>query len=147
MPRYSTLKSLAAQMKSIESRIGALERRRSALLGEIDDVNDQIAALRGSRGPGRPRKRRAGRGPGRPAGKPGRPAGTRGRRKAAKRKGPGLTDFIRAKVKKAPKSVARLAKAAEKKGYQSSNLSQVIRLMVGKASDLVRREDDTIAAK
>ena len=142
MPRFSSLKHLAAQMRSLESRIDGLQRRRASLLAEADDVDDQIAALRGGRGPGRPRKRRGGRGPGRPPGK-----GKPGRRKAAKRKGPGLTDFIRAKVKKGPKSVARLATAAEKKGYHSANLSQVIRLMVGKASDLTRREDDTIAAK
>lgn len=151
MPRFSSLKHLAAQMRSLESRIDGLQRRRASLLAEADDVDDQIAALRGGRGPGRPRKRRGGRGPGRPPGKgkPGRPPGKGkpGRRKAAKRKGPGLTDFIRAKVKKGPKSVARLATAAEKKGYHSANLSQVIRLMVGKASDLTRREDDTIAAK
>ncbi len=93
---------------------------------QIEAVDDEIVALRGGRGPGRPPKRLS------------------GRRPARKRKGPGLTDFVRGKVKRGGKRVSTLAKAAKKAGYKSANLEQVIRLMVGKAKDLDRKADDTI---
>jgi hypothetical protein len=70
------------------------------------------------------------------------------KRTAKKKDGkPGLTDFVRSKVKGGPKSVDKLAKSAAKAGYKSGNLAQVIRLMVGKAADLNRSADDIIAAK
>ncbi len=148
MPRRITLKDLETQVEAVQTRIEALEAKREALLADAATIDDEIASLRGTRGPGRPRGRggRAGRRPGRP---PGRPSGRTGVRKP-RRTGPrktGLTDFIRAKVAKKALSVARLATLAGKAGYESRNMPQVIRLMVGKSPDLLRRPDDTIAAK
>ena len=59
----------------------------------------------------------------------------------------GLTDFIRRMVAKRPQSVSWLAAMAKGKGFKSKNLPQVIRLMVGKSSDLVRSSEDRVSAK
>ena len=90
--------------------------------------------------------------------KPGPKPGKKGKKATVKKKAvkrtakkkdgkPGLTDFVRSKVKGGPKSVDKLAKSAAKAGYKSGNMAQVIRLMVGKATDLNRSAEDIIAAK
>lgn len=146
MARALTLRDLSAQVEAINGRIARLEARREELGRELAAVDHEIAGLRGTRGPGRPPGRR---GPGRPPGKrgPGRPKGSKNKPKRNKRKPgqPGLTEFLRAKIGKRPVPVAKLTKLAAKAGYQSGNLPQVIRLMVGKAKDLKRNPDDTIA--
>ena len=148
MPRMLTLKDLTAQVEAVNRRIAQLEDRRAALKRELAGVDDEIAGLRGTRGPGRPPGRR---GPGRPPGKrgPGRPPGskTKARRNARKPGQPGLTDFLRTKIGKRPVAVAKLATLANRAGYKSANLPQVIRMMVAKARDLRRNGDDTIAKK
>ncbi len=145
MPRAATLKVLEAQVAEIQERIAALEAKREGILDDAAAIEDELAALRGTRGPGRPRGRKARtprrRGPGRPPGRRAKSGGRRGPRKT------GLTDFVRAKVARKRMPVLRLAKLAARAGYKSANLPQVIRLMVGKAADLKRNPDDTIQAK
>lgn len=143
MAKAWTLKTLEAEVARVADRLRALEARRDQLTYEIAVTDDEIAALRGGRRPGRPRKLQP------PRGRPGRPPGAKPGRKP-RRKFPrktGLTDFVRAAVAKKALSVAKLTTLAGRKGYKSKNLPQVIRLMVGKAGDLVRRPDDTIAKK
>src|SRR5574341_1071529 len=144
MAGNTTLRGLETQVSAVQARIAKLEARREEILGEAAAIEDEIASLRGTRGPGRPRKRR---------GRPGRPAGVaeserrRGTGRRPTPRGSGLTDFIRARVARRAQSVARLAAMASKSGFRSRNLAQVIRLMVGKAADLVRNADDRISSK
>ncbi len=61
MPRGRRLRSLAELHRlalRAESLVKRLETQRDALLSEADAVADEIAALKGTRRPGRPRKRR-----------------------------------------------------------------------------------------
>lgn len=134
------LKQLQAAMAAVEKRIAALQRERDTLLGDVAAIDDEVEGLRGGRGPGRPRK------VGRPKSIAGRKA-RKPKKQGSKRGKPGLTDFLRTRLGKRPVPVKRLAVLARKAGYQSGNLKQVIRLMVGKANDLKRNPDDTIQKK
>ncbi|MCI0342377.1 MAG: hypothetical protein L0216_14750 [Planctomycetales bacterium] len=61
MARPRKLRSLAELHRlalQAESLVRRLETQRDALLAEADAVADEIASLKGTRRPGRPRKRR-----------------------------------------------------------------------------------------
>jgi hypothetical protein len=170
-----SLKELEKQVKTMKNRVQTLTAKKAKHEKALASINEELDSLVGSGANGAPRKARAkkavkrkvakkakkakakkpGRKPGRkPGPKPGKKAKKATvKKKAAKRTAkkkdgkPGLTDFVRSKVKGGPKSVDKLAKSAEKAGYKSGNMAQVIRLMVGKASDLNRSAEDIIAAK
>lgn len=167
-----SLKELEKQVKTMKNRVETLTAQKAKHVKAVASIDDELASLVGTSANNIPRKARAkkvvkrkvakkakkaktakkpGRKPGPKPGKKAKKATVR--KKAAKRTAkkkdgkPGLTDFVRSKVKGGPKSVAKLAKSAEKAGYKSGNMAQVIRLMVGKASDLNRSAEDIIAAK
>jgi hypothetical protein len=164
-----SLKELEKQVATMKNRVQKLTKKKAEHEKAIASINKELASLVGGGANGTPRKKRkkvvkrkvakkkAAKNPGRkPGPKPGKKkaakktAAKKAVKKAAKKakkKGPGLTDFVRSKVKGGPKSVDKLAKSAAKAGYQSGNLAQVIRLMVGKAADLNRSADDIISVK
>lgn len=164
-----SLKELEKQVKTMKNRVETLTAKKAKHVKAVASIDDELASLVGTSANNIPRKARAkkvvkrkvakrakkakkpGRKPGPKPGKKAKKATVRKKavKRAAKKKDgkPGLTDFVRSKVKGGPKSVAKLAKSAEKAGYKSGNMAQVIRLMVGKASDLNRSAEDIIAAK
>jgi hypothetical protein len=117
----ASIRVLAAQMAKLESKVETLEKQKGKLLREVAKIDAEIAKITGGPAP------KGAAGAGRSAGK-----------------GKGLTDWLRGKVGTEPVAVAKLAANARRAGFTSGNLEQVIRLMVGKASDLKRNADDTV---
>ncbi|MHC5020916.1 MAG: hypothetical protein ACYTGX_12560 [Planctomycetota bacterium] len=119
-----SIRVLAAQMRKLESKVETLQAKRAQLLREVAKIDAEIAGITG--GPV--------------------PKGAVGAKGGGNRggKGKGLTDWLRGKVGDEPVAVAKLAANARRAGFTSGNLEQVIRLMVGKASDLKRNADDTV---
>jgi len=155
------LKELEKQVKTMKNRVETLSTQKVKLVKALASIDSELLSLIGTSANGAPRKARKKPGPkpGKKAKKkPGPKPGKKGKKATVKKKAvkrtakkkdgkPGLTDFVRSKVKGGPKAVGKLVKSAEKAGYKSGNMAQVIRLMVGKATDLTRSAEDIIAAK
>lgn len=119
--RAASIRVLAVQMRKLEDKVEALEGQKAKLLREVAKLDAEIAKITGEPVPKPAAGRRGGGG-----------------------KGKGLTDWLRGKVGAQPVPVADLAANARRAGFTSGNLEQVIRLMVGKATDLTRLPDDTV---
>lgn len=141
-----SIAELRQMLDDREQQQSSLGSRRAALVAELAELEDEIAALGGEEGlrPGRPVAAPAKRGPGRPPktaaadskGKVGRPAGAKG-------EGP-LHRAIRAAMTDAtePMKIAAIAEKVKAGGYEtkSKNFGVILGLRLTEMADIKRVE-------
>jgi hypothetical protein len=114
MAKTKTIAQLRAEIRRKEKTLASLQKKREKVLGDLDKIDNQIAAIQGEAPPA-------------PAARTSPKSKTTGRRRRTSRKLPKntkpLTDYIRDVLAENPKGmrVMDIEQAVQKKGYKTNS--------------------------